>query len=111
MLEESSPKLITCFLPKGNGLPLIKLLSENKGIQSGNVDSGRGTGAGGSVRLGTWIEIDILTVVVGVDRAEEIFNFIYEQANIGEIDNGFMFQGMLTRSTVFQLPVIPREKK
>lgn len=106
MDEVNSPKLITCFLPRGRGLPLIKILHEEKGLVTGNVATGRGTGTAGTTRHGTWIEVDVFDVMVSGDRADEIFKFIYEKAKIGEIDNGFMVQSRLSRSTTFSLPEI-----
>ena len=53
--------------------------------------------------------MDVLDVVVNADRADEIFNFIYEKAGIGEGNHGFMMQQTLVMSTKFSLPDLPEE--
>ena len=109
MDASANPKLITRFLPKGKGLPLVKLLKEETGLSTGNVSSSRGTGTSGSGEFGDWIEVDVFDVVVDAERADEIFNFIYEKAGIGEGNHGFMIQSNLSRATKFSLPDLPEE--
>ena len=109
MDASANPKLITSFLPKGKGLPLVKLLKEETGLSTGNVSSSRGTGTSGNGEFGDWVEVDVFDVVVDAERADEIFNFIYEKAGIGEGDHGFMVQRNLSRSTKYSLPDLPQE--
>ena len=109
MVESVNSKLITSFLPKGKGLPLVKLLKEETGLSTGNVSSSRGTGTSGSGEFGDWVEVDVFDVVVDADRADEIFNFIYDKAGIAEGNHGFMIQSNLTKSTKFSLPDLPVE--
>ena len=110
MDQNTNSKLITSFLPHGTGTPLIKLLKEETGICTGNINSSRGTGSSaGTSDFDTWVEVDVLDVVVNADRADEIFNFIYEKAGIGEGNHGFMIQQSLIRSTKFSLPDLPEE--
>ncbi len=111
MNEENSFKLITCYLPKGRGVSMVKLLNEEKGIQTTNVTSGRGTGVAGSAIHDSWIEVDILSVVAGDGKANEIFDFIYKIAKIGEMNNGLIFQSKLIRSIPFKLPEVPEEEQ
>ena len=50
-MNESTPvtqrseksKLITCFLPKGKALDLVRALHDDKGVNTANVTSGRET--------------------------------------------------------------------
>ena len=102
-------KLITSFLPKGKGLPLVKLLKNETGLATGNVSNSRGTGTSSNSAFGDWVEVDVFDVIVGAERADEIFNFIHEKAGIGEGNHGFMVQSSLTRSTKFSLPDLPEE--
>ena len=97
-------KLITCITPKGKGLGIVRELKEEKGVITGNVAGGRGGGRRGR------IEVDIITVVVEGDRADEIFEFIYDKADIQSFHGGFLFQGKLAKSTRFVLPDVPAEK-
>lgn len=98
-------KLITCILPKGKALEVVKKLHEEKGLNSVNVSSGRGSSAHkGKIQAES--EVDVLTVAVEDDRADEIFEFIYYETDIGGISKGFMFQGRLSTATRFVLPEI-----
>ena len=109
MDESINSKLITSFLPKGKGLPLVKVLKEETGLSTGNVSSSRGTGTSSNSEVGDWIEVDVFDVVVDAGRADEIFNFIYEKAGSGEGNHGFMVQSNLSRATKFALPDLPEE--
>ena len=110
MDQNTNSKLITSFLPHGTGVPMIKLLKQETGICTGNTNSSRGTGSSaGTSDFENWVEVDVLDVVVDAGRADEIFNFIYEKAGIGEGNHGFMIQQSLIRSTKFSLPDLPEE--
>ena len=110
MEQNTNSKLITSFLPHGTGVPIIKLLKQETGICTGNINSSRGTGSSaGTSNFDNWVEVDVLDVVVNADRADEIFNFIYEKAGIGEGNHGFMIQQTLVMSTKFSLPDLPEE--
>jgi hypothetical protein len=89
---------------------MIKLLKQETGICTGNINSSRGTGSSaGTSDFENWVEVDVLDVVVDADRADEIFNFIYEKAGIGEGNHGFIIQQNLARATKFSLPDLPEE--
>ncbi len=111
MKFSTNRKLITCILPKGKGFEVIKHLTEEKGIKSANVSSGRGTGVGKSGGYGTWMEVDILTVVLDEDRADDIFTYICVKAEINRPHAGFVFLGPLLKSTPFVVPALPAEGK
>lgn len=102
-------KLITCVIPKGKAMDIVKHLHERDGIHTANVSSGRGQGVVESISFKGWYEVEILTVVVSEDRADEIFSLLYEKADIGHVHGGIMYQGGLTQSTRFSLPEIPQE--
>ena len=102
-------KLITCIIPKGKAIGVARLLHEEKGINTTNVSSGRGRGLVDPIGFSGWYEIEILTVVVSQGEADEIFNFIYEKADVGRAHGGIMYQGGLNTSTHFELPEIPKE--
>lgn len=107
----TNDKLITCILPKGRAISIVKLLHDEKGIDSANVASGRGIGMVESISYGLWSEVDILTVTVDVDQADDVFAFIYDKADIDKVGRGFMFQNGLTRSTPFTLPDVPSQSQ
>ena len=111
MDPSTNSKLITSFLPNGTGVPIIKLLKQETGICTGNVSNSRGTGSSSGTRdFDNWVEVDVLDVVVNADRADEIFNFIYEKSGIAEGNHGFMIQQSLIQSSKFSLPDLPEER-
>lgn len=102
-----NPKLITSVLPKGKAVEVVKLLHKEKDVHSTNIASGRGVL--GPLGQDVWSEVDIMTVVINEDRADEIFEYIYFQAEIDRVHGGLMFQGELDKSTIFALPDLPEE--
>ena len=111
MDQNTNSKLFTCFLPHGTGVSMMNLLKQETGVCTGNVNSSRGTGSSaGASDFDSWVEVDVLDVVVDANRADEIFNFIYEKAGIGEGNHGFIIQQNLARSTKFSLPDLPVEE-
>tara|TARA_B100000315_G_scaffold106854_1_gene98016 strand:+ start:6134 stop:6481 length:348 start_codon:yes stop_codon:yes gene_type:complete len=105
----TNKKLITCIIPKGKAIGVARILHEEKGINTANVSSGRGRGLVEPIGFSGWYEVEILTVVVSEGEANEIFNFIYDKADVGHAHGGIMYQGKLTTSTQFELPKIHGE--
>jgi len=106
METDPESKLITCILPKGAGTELVERLSKEKQMISANVSSCRGRGAGSVGSIGAWDEVDMLTVTVPVDRADEIFDFIYHVGGIDRPRGGIMYQQAVHLVTTFTLPDI-----
>ncbi len=105
-------KLITCLLPKGVALGIVKALKEEKGIFKANINSARGLGKITPLAyrgVGEQSENEILTVVVEYQLADEIFEFIYEEADINRPHGGMMYQCDLQKSSPFILPELPEE--
>lgn len=110
-VQTEKAKLITCLLPKGNALALLKQLKEEKGITRANVNSARGSGmatpVGGKKGLGKEVEKDVLTVVVDSQEADDVFEFIYHSAGISRPHGGFMYMTALAAAVPFLLPDLP----
>ena len=102
-------KLITCILPKGKAIDLEKKLHHEKGIDSANIWNGRGSGTK-KITIQSEIEVEIISVVIEEDIADEIFEYIYHEADIGAVSSGFMYQTKLLKSSKFILPDIAEEK-
>ena len=106
-------KLITCILPKDVAAPLLKTLRENRGIVSANFNFARGVGRITPLAyrgVGEQSEKEIVSVVVTADRADEIFEFIYHEAQIGRPHGGMMYLTPLARASSYSLPEIPAEE-
>jgi nitrogen regulatory protein PII len=106
-------KLITCILPKGISKDVVKQLKTEKGILTANINNARGVGKITPLAyrgiIGSQSEKEILTVVVPVDQADELFEYIYDKANINRPHGGLMYMHALPKSTRFTLPDIPDE--
>lgn len=101
-------KLITCILAKGLSAATLEGLRADMGIDSVNIARGRG----GSGRSGSFeVEMDILEVVVPADRADSVFEYLYDRLEVADKPQRFMFQMALARATHFELPAdLPAEE-
>ena len=100
-------KLITCILPNGKAMPMLKLLKQEFGIISANFNHARGSGRLSPLTYrgaGEQTEKEILTVVVNRKQADEVFNFIFFNAEINRPHGGLIFQSKLNSSTHYQIP-------
>jgi hypothetical protein len=112
MTDLIKAKLITAILPKGISLGVVRLLREEKGVNTANFNYARGTGkltplkySGGVVEH----EKEILTVIVEAARSEEIFAYVYEQSGVNKPHGGLMFMYSLKQSTAYLLPDLSEE--
>ena len=110
----SQGKFITCIFPKGRGRDLSVALKAKKEVISVFYQAVRGASAMaeqmGFRGIGETEEKDVLTVVVSPDDADDIFEFIFVEAEIGKAHGGFMFQGNLVGFVPLALPEIPEEE-
>jgi nitrogen regulatory protein PII len=108
----SPQKLITVILPKGRDKELVHKLVDELGIQSVNVNFARGLGRITPLRhrgVGETTEKSIVTVLVDEQRADEVFEYIFYEADINRPHGGLMFQQPLLASTAFKLPDLEEE--
>ncbi len=92
---------------------MVQTLRNEKGIVTANVNNARGLGKltrHTYRRLGDQTEKQILTVVVPDDQADEIFEFIYHEAQIDRPHGGLIYVSKLERATPFVLPDLPEEE-
>ncbi len=108
----ASEKLISCILPKGKAMPVMKALKEDKGIITANIHSARGAGHLTPLTyrgVGETTEKEVLDVVVSTRKANEIFEFLYEAAEIDQPHGGLMYMQALIKATSYRLPEIEEE--
>ena len=80
MSLEIDSRLISCVVPKGRGAPLQKALADNKALHNATLHHGRGVGKSlhsANRSIGDQQERDILEVIVGQDKCDEIFEYIF----------------------------------
>ncbi len=105
-------KLITCVLYKGGGDKIVRALHD-RGINTANFSHARGSAIGDHLEkngLPRQFEKEVLTVIVNASEADEIFELIYDSAEINRPHGGFLYMEALSRTVPFILPKIQEEK-
>ena len=111
-IHPGGDKLITCILPKGVALPLLEKLKQERGITRVNVNTARGVGKITPLAyrgLGAESVKEILSVIVPRETADELFAYIYEEADINRPHGGLMYMSRLLHATPMTLPDLPDE--
>jgi nitrogen regulatory protein PII len=107
---DRSVRLITCFLPIGVGMEVLERLRTECGIIEASLGKARGMGHLTPVAhrrgLGSETEKEVLAAVVPDERADELFRFIFDAAQIDRPHGGIMFMSRLLQATRFELPEI-----
>lgn len=106
-------KLITCVLPKGEALGVLRSLHDQFELPASNINSARGVGKITPLKyrgLGDQAEKEILTVMVEGARADTVFEFIYFDADINRPHGGLMYMQALSGGSQFTLPDLPTEQ-
>lgn len=106
-------KMITGILPRGTSGSVLHKLKTEKGIITAFVNTARGMGKlmpGVQRGFGAQTEKEILEVLVAADRADEIFAYIYEIAEIDRPHGGIIFMTRIRQMTPYLLPDLPEGK-
>ncbi len=112
MRHKRPHKVITCILPKGRGLPLLKLLTDEHGLTAVDIHYARGLGRITPLRhrgIGETPEKEVLTVMAPAEDADALFEQIYEIAEINRPHGGLIYMHAPTAATPFRLPDLPEE--
>lgn len=106
-------KVITCILAKGRGQAVLEQLVHQHGLTAVDLHFARGVGRITPLQhrgIGETSEKEVLTVAVPEEQADELFETIYEIAEINRPHGGLMYMHSLMRSTGFELPAdLPEE--
>ena len=105
---ETQGRIITCILPKGKGLAIVKALHE-KGITRANVAFARGFDIHDQddEKKGFPVEVEKeIVTIIAKDQSEgnELFDFVFEEGNINHLGGGLMFMSQLSGSVPYLLP-------
>jgi len=110
----SESKLITCILPKGHAMPMLKMLKQERGIVTANINYARGSGRFTPLiyrGAGEQTEKEILSVIVSAEEADELFSYIFFNAEINRPHGGMIYQSALVTATAYQIPAEIEEEK
>jgi len=110
---DAQQKVITCVLPMGKAAPVLKVLVKERELTAVDIHYARGVGRITPLRhrgIGETSEREILTVAVPANEADELFEYIYELAEVDRPHGGLMYMHGLAASTGFALPTdLPEE--
>lgn len=98
-------KTITCFLPAGRAKDVLNRLRKELAISSTCASHARGTGLA-TKRDGAnlkYVECEMLTALIPVERADEVFSFIFYAAGIDQPHAGMV---MMTDSPCAEMLVL-----
>jgi len=101
-----NPKRIVVILPKDHALAIVENLHTQKNINTCNIHRGRGrsTAVSDVVSYGNYAEVDVISVIVEAERADEIFEYIFFEAEINQPHGGFIYQMPVEKTSVFKIP-------
>ena len=108
-----SQKVITCFLPKGRAMKVAKALTKKRRLTAVDIHYARGNGRLTPLRyrgIGETSEKEVLTVAVPTEQADDVFEYIYELAEINRPHGGLMYMHGLLAATPYTLPELPEEE-
>ncbi len=92
---------------------MLRRLKDEKGITACRINNARGIGrfTHSSVRRPSNVtEREVLEVVTTDKRADEIFEFIFFEADMNRPHGGVIFMTSLGRTSQFELPDLPEEE-
>ena len=96
----------------GIALDIVKKLKTDKGIVTVNINTARGMGKLTPTAyrgVGEQTQKEIINVVVNAEQADEIFEYIYHEAEIDRPHGGIIFMAKLQQVSQYHLPDIPEE--
>lgn len=95
-------KLIVCVMRRGFASEIVEALSKNNRMVISETQAVRSQGA--SMLPSHWVEMDMLKVIVFPQYADEVFECIFEQAKMSEMEGSYMYQVNVPWATHFELP-------
>ena len=101
MLKTVNYKLITCLVPQKKSIDILEKLSKEYNIIMANKSNARGSSLMNNL---SWIEMEILEVIVQEEQADEIYEYLFNETEINAPHGGLIFQHELSRSSSYSLP-------
>ena len=93
-------KLITSIMTGHKASKMIELLKEKKGIITADRSSARGT----TIANQNGIEMETLTILVDENQADDIFEFVFFEADLNKPHQGIIYQQEITRASKYEVP-------
>jgi len=98
--------LITCIVQVGKGHNVLEKLKNEKNIVRSGVYHARGVGLSGEHRnrFAEKLEKDVVVVLVTNAMGDDIFNYLYQIAELYKPHQGFMYMEKIELATDMLLP-------
>jgi hypothetical protein len=99
-------RIITLVIYAGGGRKVLEALY-GRGIRTASLQSARGSSVGDPIRrrgLPVQYEKDVVSVVVPVASADEVFHFLFDAGGVDRPHGGFLYMARLGRTTEYRLP-------
>jgi len=93
-------KLITRVLSGHKASDIIEYLKEQKGIITADRSTARGT----TILNTNGVEMETLTVLVDMKQADEIFEYIFFEADLNKPHQGIIYQQDISRASEYKIP-------
>lgn len=111
MSRQGEDRLVSCLLPQGLGVELQARLFSELGLTRVDVHTARGFIGSDPAGLFNRVEKDVLSVVVEAARADEVFEWLYGEGRVAELEGRFLYMTRLESATPFELPAdVPPER-
>lgn len=104
MRESTGDCLVTCLLPQGIGSDLRARIFFELEVTRVDVHSARGFIGTDPAGLFNRVEKEILSVVVEAARADEVFEWIYREGRVADVEGRFLYMARLDSATPFDFP-------
>ena len=103
-------RAITAIVANGSGHGLLERLNRELGIHTALLHRARGVGVISIMRglpFGAREEWDVLEVLIGRDRADEVFAWLFTEGGIDRPHGGFLYMGAPEQLLSSPPPSIP----
>lgn len=108
--EGSDACLVCCVLPRGEGTDLQTRLWRELGVTRVDVHPARAFMGSDPRGLFNRVEKDVLSAVVEPERADVVFEWLYREGRVPDIEGRFLFVVRLSHATPYHLPPgVPEE--
>lgn len=97
--HENQYKLITLMVPGHKSIEIMEALVKERFITTANKTNARGI----SNATGESTEMEVLTIMVEEDSAEDLFEYLYAKAELYNPKSGLIFQQSLKHVTEYLL--------
>ncbi|MGM0622701.1 MAG: hypothetical protein ACQESH_01640 [Campylobacterota bacterium] len=93
-------KLITAIVTQTDIDTILKTMREKMDVQTANYSRARGE----SLITGESIEVFIISVLVKNDKADAVFEYLYEECQVYKQHRGMLFQNDIAQMSDYGLP-------